>query len=184
MHVKLPALPWPEGDRLEPQVLNPDWIALFGEAQNDSSIASTVFPLSLREGLQQGDDGRELDFTRECGLELYFDIASKLRSTKPEGVSGTSLVFGAVKFFRARDREARAWHGNLPFALRFDDGPDAMLAKFGKPPVEQNDGKLTGFALWHFPEASIHVLYSTIENHVFRVMLMAPGYWTEMRRAA
>jgi hypothetical protein len=68
----------------------------------------------------------------------------------------------------------------LPFGLRFDDSPEWLEHRVGSAPYRRKDGPLTGHALWHFDRASLHVVYSTVENHLFRVMLMAPGYWQDL----
>ena len=93
---------------------------------------------------------------------------------------GQQLVFGAVKFHRARDMEARQYTGELPFALTFDDGPETPIKKLKRRPEIQDDSKTTGRALWHFDTCSLHVLYGNIDNDLIRIMLMAPGYWNEL----
>jgi hypothetical protein len=72
----------------------------------------------------------------------------------------------------------------VPFGLAFDDSPSALEARVGGPPARRVDGRLTGHALWHLPSCSLQVLYSTVENHRFRVTLMSPGYWQELEHPA
>ena len=81
------------------------------------------------------------------------------------------------KFHRARDMEARQYTGELPFALTFDDGPETPITKLKRRPEIQDVSKTTGRALWHFDTCRLHVLYSNIDNHLIRIMLMAPGSW-------
>lgn len=182
VHLKLASTPWPEDGRAQPHVDASQWLGLFGEPVESPVLTHACAPLDLAAKIADDEDERELDFTRECGLELYFEDARNLRLARP--VLGSGLVFGGVKFYRARDREARQWAGPLPFDLAFEDTPDALLAKVPAPPAKHVDGRLTGHALWHLPALSLHVLYSTLENHLFRVTLMAPGYWTDMTPVA
>jgi hypothetical protein len=65
----------------------------------------------------------------------------------------------------------------LPFDLDFDDSQSTMLAKVGVRPAVHEDADLQGFALWHFPHFSLHVQYSNLENVLYRITIMQPGYW-------
>jgi hypothetical protein len=177
VHLKMPIVPWPEEEREQPNIARQQWLILFGEPASSDVLQNVLSPLDLQERIIEGEDEREVDFIRECGIELYFEEASQL--TLKQQTKSHALVLGAVKFFRARDREARQWQGELPLDLNFDDSPETLFAKLKVSPAKQEDGNLTGHALWHFPTVSLHVLYSTIENHLFRITLMAPGYWRE-----
>ena len=55
-----------------------------------------------------------------------------------------------------------------------------MFRKVGVKPVKQKDDDLDGDALWHFDRFSLHVYYSTLENCLYRVMVLAPGYWQSL----
>lgn len=46
----------------------------------------------------------------------------------------------------------------------------------GRQPDEQEDDDLDGYALWHFPNYDLHVLYDNMKNRLLRVTLMAPGF--------
>ncbi|WGS51127.1 hypothetical protein LFL96_06385 [Paraburkholderia sp. D15] len=174
--VTLPIRPWPESGRTALFLGAGRWRALFGESPSSPVLAEALSPLNIAVRMQENEDEREADFVRECGLELYFEDVRQLRL--PAKGAG-KLGLGAVKFFRARDREAREWQGELPNGLFFDDSPDELLAKLGRRPDLHRDGRLTGFALWHFDDVSLHVLYSNFENHILRVTLMSAGYWLD-----
>ncbi len=185
VHLKLPTQPLDERVRLQPAPIGAaDWVSLFGSAANAQALTARLAPLDIPERIEDEDDEREVDFLEECGLTLYFEEMRRLKL--PEDTSaklakrGSVLVLGGVKFYRARDLESRQYTGELPFDLRFDDSPELLFQKVKFPPQKKSDGLVTGHALWHFRRFSLHVLYSTVENHLFRVMLMAPGYWHEM----
>ena len=192
VHLKLLAQPLPELGRCQPQVLPSQWLDLFGLPRNGVSLAQALIPLDLASHIQQAQDEdededeedeqdeREMDFLPECGLMLYFEHASKLRKQTPN-VARSALVLGGVKFHRARDLGARQYTGELPFGLSFEDSPQMLLNKITAMPDKHDDSVTTGRALWHLPQCSLQVLYSNIDNHLFRIMLMAPGYWHEFR---
>ena len=57
------------------------------------------------------------------------------------------------------------------------------MQKVGLPADKQADQPFTGYVLWHFPDYSLHVFYSTMENLILRVRIMAPGVWAAFRAA-
>jgi len=176
VHLKLNAAPLDDRQRRQPQVAADAWLQLFGLPAASPALRAALAPLDISVRIEEHEDDREVDFLEECGLSLYFEKASKLKTA----AKSTGLAFGAVKFYRARDLEARQYTGGLPFGLHFDNSPETLVARVGAEPARRTDGKLTGRALWHFEHCSLQVLYSTIENHLFRVMLMAPGYWQDL----
>jgi hypothetical protein len=182
VHLKLRMPPLPEVGRRQPTVAAQQWSTLFGLPAGDAALTAALAPLDIAQRIADHEDDREVAFLEECGLVLYFERGSQLRLARTPPRRGK--VLGAVKFFRARDLDARQYTGELPFGLSFDTNPAALEALVGRPPDRRSDGNLTGHALWHLPGCSLHVLYSTVENHLFRVMLMAPGYWQDMQPVA
>lgn len=183
VHLKLPIRPFDEKLRRQPTVPVHQWSRLFGHPAASKVLRDALTPLDLLERIKDGEDEREVEFLGECGMTLYFEHAERL-GTAADFHDGHRLVLGGVKFHRARDLESRQYTGELPFGLSFDDSPEQLNAKIGTEPVRRIDGRMTGRALWHLPSCSLQVLYSTIENDLFRVMLMAPGYWQEMAAMA
>lgn len=181
VHIKLKIAPLAERDREQPSLAVGRWLELFGHTADDPRLGNALAPLDVAQRVEDEEDAREVNFISECGVTLYFEEARRLRKLTTNARSrGKQLVFGAVKFHRARDMEARQYTGELPFALTFDDSPETLITKLNRPPVVQDDSKTTGRALWHFDTCSLHVLYSNIDNHLIRIMLMAPGYWHEL----
>jgi hypothetical protein len=171
------AKPWPEDGRLQPSLGVADWLLLFGLPVASPHLRQRFRPLDLTRRLAESGDEYEADFLFECGLELYFVESGKLKlSKKPAPTHRTDLVLGAVSFFRSRELDARQWTGQLPFELSFDDTQAIALKKPGRPPDEQKDEQFSGYAVWHFPDFSLKVLYNNVENHLLRVTLMAPGF--------
>ena len=184
VHVKLTIAPLAEGGREQPELAAGRWLELFGCAVDDPKLVDALAPLDVAQRIEDEEDSRELDFLSECGVTLYFEEARRLRTlTTNAHPHGKQLAFGAVKFHRARDMEARQYTGELPFTLTFEDSPETLITKLNRPPDRQDDSKTTGHALWHFDACSLRVLYSNIDNHLIRIMLMAPGYWHELGSA-
>jgi hypothetical protein len=183
VHIKCPLVPLDERLRRQPAIDAAAWPGLFGQAADSAQLQGALAPLDVPARIEEEDDSREVEFLEECGLTLYFEQARRLRTVAGNG-RGAGLVLGAVKFHRDRDMQARGYRGPLPFGLSLDDSPEVLAAKVGAPPERQDDGPMTGRMLWHLDKVSLQVLCSTIENHLFRVMLMAPGYWHELGEAA
>jgi hypothetical protein len=179
--VKLTATPLSEGERLQPALSVKDWFSLFGEEINSPLLTRSVDPLNIERRMDEDDDARTADFTRECGIELYFDLGDNCKLLKK--VRPKALVLAGMKFFRARDQDARQWKGELPYGLNFEDSPPQLLSKMRNVKdarlVEYGDDKLTGYALWHAANVHLHVLYSNVENQLLRIKLTVPKHGTE-----
>ncbi|MFT3818410.1 MAG: hypothetical protein QM750_12375 [Rubrivivax sp.] len=179
VHVKLRIPPLPALPQGQPALAAGQWFSLFGLPAESPRLQAALAPLDLRAHVEDADTGeREIDCLEDGGLILYFEQAERLQLQAH--AKGRSLALGAVKFHRTRDLDARQYQGELPFGLDFEDSPSMLEARIGHPAARRKDGPMTGYARWHLDGCCLQVLYSTIENHLFRVMLMAPGYWQEM----
>jgi hypothetical protein len=160
--VRAPASPWQRRERLAPRVTVEQWTGLFGASLDDRRFRKAMSPLDVQGQAGTQDDVDEVAFIREAGIQLYFD---------------TARCFRGVRFFAERELDARGYGGSLPRGLRFDDDPETLFRKLARKPAEQDEDRISGHALWRLPEATLHVLYSTVDNTLLRVM------WTARRRA-
>lgn len=110
------------------------------------------------------DDG-EVDLTHSYGATLAF------------ADSNFGPVFRAIAFHRNRDMESVGWSGTLPQGLDFEDSPEVLFTKIPTSPVRHADSTLTGHAVWHFDDYTLHVLYSNVDNRLLRIKLIAPSTW-------
>ncbi|WP_321818258.1 MULTISPECIES: hypothetical protein [unclassified Paraburkholderia] len=110
------------------------------------------------------DDG-ELDLTQSYGATLGFVDSS------------SGPIFRAITLHRNRDQESVGWHGALPLGLDFEDSPETLFGKISRQPIQQANSVLTGHAVWHFDNYTLHVLYSNLDNRLLRVKLLSPGTW-------
>lgn len=169
--------PWPEEGRMQPTLSVSEWVSLFGMPATSPAIQERLLPLKLAKRMRDEDEEREVDFRYECGLELYFVESKELKlKARPMLTKSSNLIFGGAKFYRSRYLDARQYLGELPFRLSFDDTQDTLFSKVGRTPDEQGDDKFDGYALWRFPEYSLHVLYSNMDNYLVQITLGAPGF--------
>jgi hypothetical protein len=156
-------------------------IGLLGKGCNDSSFRDVFAPIGLDRHLEVVTHGGGADFRNPYGFELGFSqppFTDQHRTGAPIGP-----IFSYVMFYRERELGARGWQGTLPLGILFDDSPEVVTQKVGLPADEQADEQFTGYALWHLPNYSLHVYYSTMENLILRVRVMAPGVWAAYQAA-
>lgn len=125
-----------------------------------------LWPDSLNDkNHQASENDTELDLRESLGLSLQFVTSS------------TGALFHSITFHRNRDQDSAGWGGRLPNDLDFEDCPRALFLKISTPPSKQGNSDLTGYAVWHFAQYTLHVLFSNIENRLIRVKLTTPGTW-------
>ncbi len=156
--------PFPHDSSLQPPALQ----ALaqhFGQPPDAPAFAALWGQLLDHEAVHQAREDKRIDFTDTFGCTLNFAGKSK------------HLAFQSIALHSSRDSESVPWLGELPCGLRFDDSPEQLLQKVPQPPVQHQDSTLTGHAVWHLSDYSLHVLYSHMENRLLRIKLIAPGTW-------
>lgn len=169
--------PWPEEGRMQPTLSVSEWVSLFGMPATSPAVQERLLPLKLAKRMRDEDEEREVDFRYECGLELYFVESKQLKLKRRSSLTKpNALLFGAARFYRSRYLDARQYLGELPFELSFDDTQNTLFSKIGRTPDEQKDEKFEGYALWRFPDYSLHVLYSNMDNYLVQITLEAPGF--------
>ncbi|KAB8048660.1 hypothetical protein GCN78_18110 [Janthinobacterium rivuli] len=109
--------------------------------------------------------------------EGIIDLAEKVGITIGISVSQPTSVCRSITFHSNRDSDAVEWPGTLPMQLLFGDSPEILFLKIKDSPAQHADSSLTGYAVWHFPDYTLHVLYSNVLNRILRVKLISPGCW-------
>jgi hypothetical protein len=163
----LPAL----GYALQPVPAVERLVGLLGRPISDSAIRLAFDPLGLEDQVEHIKDTCEADFRNPYGFSLVFSA--------PIDTIGRDLreiVLSRVTLYQERELDARAWPAELPYAIRFDDSPETAVGKVGRPPDIQDDESFSGHAVWHESTLTLHIFYSTMENRILRVSLIAPGY--------
>ena len=137
----------------------------FGRDVHDTRFAALWGSALSGERIRQASEDAGIDLTEDYGATLGFAGAGKMAG------------FRAITLHRNRDAESAGWAGELPGGLDFDDSPEMLFAKIGAQPVQHGDTALTGHAVWHFEDSTLHVLYSNLDNRLLRIKLIAPGTW-------
>lgn len=141
----------------------------FGETIHAKPFANLWLPRLTNAEIASADEDGELNLTKRFGVTLGF------------ASSAAGPVFRAITLHRARDSDSVGWQGDLPHGLSFDDDPAMLFHKISRqsvaPPVQHSESALTGHAVWHFEDHTLHVMYSNLDNRLLRVKLIAPGTW-------
>jgi hypothetical protein len=167
----LPDSPWPTtGDEGQPMPSMADVIGLLGVSPRDPFFVETFTPVGVMYQIDVAEVTGAVNMREEFGFELNFELVS----SGPHRARPRTSILKGITLYRERDLESRGWRGEMPFDIRMDDSPPQVLAKVGTPPVRQSDHRLTGSALWHFDTFSLHVMYSTLDNLVYRVTVSRP----------
>ena len=148
----------------EGEVVWPSFSALTGALGcriTDREFSSLWGEMLDDDALSQGREDGEIDFTRSFGATI--------------GLAGGN--FRSITLHRNRDTESAGWDCPLPHGLDFEDSPETLFAKIPETPVQQSDSALTGHGVWHYPDYTLHILYSNLDNRLLRVKLIAPGSW-------
>lgn len=114
------------------------------------------------------------DLRLSHGIEFGFAPGREVARSDPKFPG--ALALASVTYYAGRVLDALEWVGPLPFGVAFTDSQSALAAKLGCPPDVREDEERTGFVIWHFQHFSLQVEYSTIENRLMRITLIAPGY--------
>jgi hypothetical protein len=141
----------------------------FGETARARQFVELWSPRLTDADIEAANENGAIDLTRQLGATLGF------------AASAQGPVFRSITLHRVRDMESVGWRGALPHGLAFEDDPSALFQKItgrtGLAPVQHADSALTGHAVWHFDDHTLHVLYSHLDNRLLRVKLIAPGTW-------
>jgi hypothetical protein len=140
----------------------------FGCTIRDLGFLVLWQPTLADDKLQEARKDEEIDLLQTYGALLSFANSRK------------APIFRSITLHRNRHRESVGWAGKLPQGLDFEDSPETLFRKIPVKPVQQSDPKdvsLTGHAVWHFEDYTLHVLYSNLDNRLYHVKMIAPGTW-------
>ena len=177
---RLPLAPWPPLDEPPPALSSvKEILDLFGLAWYAPPMQEAFFPLGLDTCGPDIVRHQHADLRETHGIVLYFLRNPDEAPDSPIRNTGAALT--GVRFFRARFRDARGWAGELPFGLSFDEAYPAFEEKIGRAPDSGRDESLSGYAVWRFPEFTLHLVYDNVDNVIFSVSLYRPGVWEEAK---
>ncbi|MBP0714329.1 hypothetical protein ABXK61_13500 [Burkholderia sola] len=137
----------------------------FGNTVHDTEFKNLWSDTLTKKEYESIELDGELDLNESFGASLGFVE------------SGSGALFRSISFHRNRDQDSAGWGGPLPKGLDFEDSPATLFSKISETPAQQSNTELTGHAVWHFDEYTLHVLFSNIDNRLIRVKIIAPGTW-------
>jgi hypothetical protein len=168
--------PWPAGEEESFRLPRLDQVIdLFGQPWHSAAFRRIFSPFGVESFTANIALRGVADFRYSYGFELYFSVSETADVAK--GIAHGDRVFSAIKLFRDRHLDAFGWKGELPYDIRFDDPQSELFRKVVQAPDQTADHDLAGFALWHFPRFSLHLLYSNLANLLLAATIMQPGYW-------
>ncbi len=144
-----------------------DLLSVLGRPMNDPQLRKAVKPLRMDQYLRNLGTTVVAIMRQEYGLDLHFGGVRTMDAS----------AFTNLYLYRDREADARGWTGRLPYGLAFDDSPEVMFKKMGRPADVHTEENFDGYALWHFPECSVQVHYSTMDNWILNLRILAPGVW-------
>jgi hypothetical protein len=175
--VKLRLSPWsPLNESPSPKLPTIDEIvAMFGQPWHSPDMRRVFFPLGLDSCGPDIATHRYADLRLKRGLELQFFRDPTRDDDNP--IQNKGALFSAATFYRARYQDAREWGGPLPCGLEFDIASPEIVRRVGRTPDRARDGALSGYAVWHMPTFTLHVLHDNVDNVILTVSILQPGAW-------
>ncbi|QPF71793.1 hypothetical protein G8A07_01830 [Roseateles sp. DAIF2] len=147
-------------------------LAALGTPASSEPVKAAFASVDYAQRLPEASSYGEIDFSTTDGFELYVAPAEALIHERAnEALPGTLCLSGA-RYRCDLDFKSLQWQGPLLFGITFDDGPDTVVAKVGRPPDRQHMDEMQGHHRWHFGAYDLHVLYSLAEDHVCRLTLL------------
>jgi hypothetical protein len=144
-----------------------------------SSDELTKFPVmqcfKLSERLAEINTYGEADYSKELGLELYFKPSEEFPEEYSLSVPSGQLCLSGMRYRRDLDFQSNGYLGELPWGLSFDDPPALVQQKAPGASIHQNFDRDDGSERWSTQACDIHVLYSFLDDSVYRVTLLAHG---------
>lgn len=166
--IYIPDAPWKNPiDNIYPMPSLTVISALFGKSPNTPEFERVFRPFGVMYQLELSDIPRRIDVREEFGFALNFGLAS----ISTEDYSNKVHVLVGITMSRERDMDARAWTGELPFGIQWDDTPPMVFTKVGIPPIKKFEDHMSGSVFWEFKDYSLQVMYSTFDNLVYRAMM-------------
>ena len=153
----------PKDKRTVPSV---DWMV----QQWGENVAATQWRAAwngylTKTALSEGKEDGVIDLSLNLGISLHVRA------------DAGQLLLQALSLFGSAYDSATQWAGETPLGLDFDDSPHTLFKKITSKPVKRKDSELSGYAVWHTQDYTVHILYSFVDNRILRIKLLAPGTW-------
>lgn len=141
------------------------------ELQDDPIFA----PFSLSGKAREIAEYGEADCSRELGIELYFKPGAEMAGSVPGAPRSAEPCLSGVRYRADLDFQSSGYTGPLPWDLQMNDTIDVTMAKAATRPFKEALDGDDGYQLWRTELCDVHVLYSFLEDRIYRVTLLAHG---------
>lgn len=141
------------------------------ELQEDAQFAPFSLGAKAREIAEYG----EADYSREFGVELYFKPGAEMADTVPGAPRSSEPCLSGVRYRADLDFQSNGYAGPLPWGLQMSDTIDVAMSKAAARPFKEALDRDDGYQLWRTDLCDVHVLYSFLEDRIYRVTLLARG---------
>jgi hypothetical protein len=152
-----------------------EFLSLLGTPLSILATLAPLAPLDLASHQKEIAEYGEADFTRAWGLELYFKPGRDIDRSVHPGPGSSEPCLSGMRYRADLDFSSPGFKGPLPYGLAFDDPPAMVTTKLGGPPFWSSFDERDGAERWRFERADVHVLYSVLEDRIYRVTLLARG---------
>jgi hypothetical protein len=145
------------------------------ELQGDAHFA----PFSLGGKAREIAEYGEVDCSRELGIELYFKPGAEMADSVPGAPRSSEPCLSGVRYRADLDFQSNGYTGPLPWGLQMSDTIDVTMAKAAVRPFKEALDGDDGYQLWRTELCDVHVLYSFLEDRIYRVTLLASGCYDQ-----
>ena len=154
----------------------PGYLAnLFGQSlatlQRDPQLQ--VFDLGDKEA--EIHRYREVDYSAELGMELYFKPGVEMVDAWPGAPRNGEFCLSGARYRADMDFQSNGYTGPLPWGLDMEDTIDVVMHKAGLAPFKQAIDDRDGYQRWRTDVGDVQVLYRFLEDRIFWVSLLARG---------
>jgi hypothetical protein len=156
-----------------------EFVSLLGTPLSQLAQMVSLAPLRLSAHRDEIAEYGEADFTKSWGLELYFKPGQEIDRSIHPGAASNEPCLSGLRYRADLDFASRGFQGPLPMGLSFDDPPAVVVAKVGTAPWKSSFDERDGAQRWRFERADLHVLYSVLEDRIYRVTLLARGCYED-----
>ena len=147
----------------------------FGLALQSLELQRLLDPLPIARRLDEIRDYGEADFSADFGLELFFMRGEDFPAVDGASRAPSGTYLSGVRYRTDLDFQSDGYQGPLPAGLEFDFNLELTRARLEDPPLEEAIDERDGYQLWRLDGVDLHVLYSFLEDRIYRVTLMVPG---------
>jgi hypothetical protein len=163
-------------DRLQIPLPKPaQMVQWFGKSVDELAVEAALSPFSLMERGEEIGYYGEADCSAEFGMELYFKPASDFPEEYALSLPAPTLCLSGVRYRADLDFTSNGYQGELPWGLTMDDPPAVVRDKAPGPSVWHQFDVRDGAERWSSERCDTHILYSFLDDHIYRVTLLAKG---------